>query len=106
MSADISDVPMCFQSVMLYLTPGMITLIAGLRGGCGGVFGLQDQFTNPPNQQLMLDKLSGHTSQHWAVFGTQADVFYETPQWEKLQLIQVMADEFLRTQHSQAAVAL
>lgn len=53
---------------------------------------------NPPTtQHLMLDKLSGHTSQHRAVFGTPADVFYELPLWEKIQLIQVMAYELLET---------
>lgn len=57
----------CFQSVMLYLTPGMSMLKAGLRVGCGcRAYGV-DPTSQPPltSRQLRLDKLSGHTSQHW-----------------------------------------
>lgn len=35
LSADVSDDPLWFQCVLLYLTRGMITLMAGLRGGWG-----------------------------------------------------------------------
>lgn len=46
------------------------------------------------------------TSGPWAVFGTQADVFYETPLWEKLINSQFMADEFVETQYWSATLAL
>lgn len=68
-----SAVPTCFQSVTLYLTPGMITLVAGLRGGCGCWTYRVDEASQPPTTQL-----SDHTSQHLAILGTQAHVFYET----------------------------
>lgn len=94
-NAEMSAVPTCFQSVMLYLTPGMTTLIAELRGGCGCWAYRLDRASQPPlhhhhhpaahARQAVRPHIT--TLSPGAVFGTQADVFYETPLWEKLQLI-------------------
>lgn len=75
-------------SVMLYLTPGMTALIAELRGGCGCWAYRVDQASQPPlaapsthpaaqARQAVRPRIT--TLGPGAVFGTQADVFCETP---------------------------
>lgn len=108
-SAEMSAIPTCSQSVMLHVTAGTTARWSASSevgvdvGPTGSIMPLDTPPTHTPPSQLWAHARQAvrsdiTTSGPGAVFGTQADVSYETPLWEMLINSQFMADEFFETQ--------